>query len=221
VNNNKTYALAPSEELTLVEGDTVALLDPHTNLPVEGEKSLRIDLRGFQAADSPYPYEDRGHHIDTAKDLQKKYAAPRGASLVYAIQAKLAKRVLAATYLVVKPPKLDYLVLSGSGVAGFVVGPGDRVEIPEGEVVRISDIRTNLQDQTPLFLTMSGNTVRWARDGAAGLKGKSLTEKPAPMDITHRGKSLGRIWISKGAAFRVYSSKTGASEPVRVGFDSQ
>jgi hypothetical protein len=39
------------------------------------------------------------------------------------------------------------------------------------------------------------------------------------MDITHRGKSLGRIWISKGAAFRVYSSKTGAAEPVQVRFD--
>jgi hypothetical protein len=217
--NSKTYTLAPGEELRLVEGARLAILDPNTNLPPHARKRLRIDLRGFQAVDSPYPYEDRGHHIDTIKDLQKKYGSVRGDSIVYAIQAKLSKRVLAASYIVVERPKLDYLVLSGPGVAGFVAGPGDRVEIPSNEIVRIYDIRTNLDRTSTLFMTMAGDTVRWAREEASGLKGANLPKKPVPMDITHRGRSLGRIWISQGDRFRVYSSDPGRGGPVTVSFD--
>lgn len=218
--NNRTYALEPGQELKIVEGDKLVLVDVRCNLPQEGEKSLRLDLRGYQATESPYPLEDRGHHIDTAKDLQKKYATPRGNSLVYAIQAKLSRKVLAAAYLIVEPPKLDYLVFSGPGVAGFVAGPGDSVEIPADQVAKISDIKTNLHESAGLLMTMAGNTVRWAKDESSGLKGANLPEKPIPMDITHKGKSLGRIWVSKGNAFRVYSSKAGAGpHPVTVRFD--
>lgn len=76
--NDKAYALEPGEELRIMAGDTVVILDPRTNLGQEEEKAMRIDLRGFQADASPYPLEDRGHHINTASELQDKYARIRG-----------------------------------------------------------------------------------------------------------------------------------------------
>jgi hypothetical protein len=58
----------------------------------EDEKTIRLDLRGFQASSSPYPVEDRCHHINTSTDLQEKYATKRGNLTVFSLQAKLDNR---------------------------------------------------------------------------------------------------------------------------------
>lgn len=212
--NNRTLMVQPGEDLKVMEGDTVTVLDPLTNLDPEYEKALRIDLRGFQAFSSPYPLEDRGHHINTATDLQQKYGSKQGKFTSFSLQAKLNNQVIDETFIAVEEPRLEYLVLNEAQSGSFVVYPGDRVQLPAKAVVKIMDIRTNIPEATVLFLTMAGKTLRWHQTGSAGIDASKLTESETPLDITRSGRSLGRIWLKRGTEFRLTSKENGLRAPL-------
>ncbi|HMK36874.1 MAG TPA: M14/M99 family metallopeptidase [Desulfomonilaceae bacterium] len=201
--NDKTFAMQPGDELQVSRGDTVVILDPQTNLSAEDEKAMKIDLRGFQAESSPYPLDDRGHHINTATDLQEKYGRTRGSSVVFALQAKMNSRVFAESYITVVEPRLEYLVLKESGGGSFVVYPGDKLELPENAIVKIMDVKTNIPEYPALSFTMSGRTVRWQQTGSAGIDASKLSDTETPLDIIRKDRSLGRIWVKRGREFRL------------------
>jgi hypothetical protein len=202
--NDRTVVAEPGEELTVMRGDTLTLLDPSTNLEPEDEKALRVDLRGFQIQSSPL--EDRGHRINTATDLQEKYARRRGSVTVFPLQAKLNSKVIGESYIAVTEPRLEYLVLRESQGGPFVAYPGDKLELPTNALIKIMDVKTNVPEATALSITMAGRTVRWQPSGAAtGIDGSKLTDGEVPLDITREGRSLGRIWIKQGKEFRLSS----------------
>lgn len=211
--NGATFAVQPGDEVAVTQGDVLVILDPKTNLDVETEKQLRIDLRGFQAESSPYPVEDRGHHINTGRDLIPKYGRTRAEVTIFPLQAKLNKSVIGQCYLAVGRPKLRYLVLRSSRGENFVVYPGEKIQLPEHEVIRIIDVRTNLSDSTPLFFTMSGKTIRWQQSSSAGIDASKLTEREVPLDIIRNDRSLGRIWLRQGKVFRLSSRERNARPP--------
>ena len=197
--------IEPGEELKVFRGDTIVLLDPVTNLTEDDLKSMRIDLRGFQAEASPYPQEDRGHQINTATEVQQKYATTRGSRSIFPLQAKLNKKVFAESYIAVAEPRLEYLVLGEPRGGSFVAYPGDKLELPRNMLLKIMDIKTNISESTRLSLTMAGQTLRWQQAGSAGIDGSKLEPNEMPLDITRGGKSLGRIWIKQGKEFRLSS----------------
>jgi len=214
--NDRTFAVEPGEELTVIRGDTVVIMDPKTNLHQADEKGVRIDLRGFQADSSTYNREDRGHHINTATDLQDKYGRHRGRETVFALQAKLNNKVFGESYIAVSEPSLEYLVFKESQGGTFVVYPGDKLELPGNKELQVVDIKTNCPESPPLFLTMSGRTVRWQHSGSAGIDSSKLPSNETPMDITRNGRSLGRIWLKQGDDFRVSSYGNQLRVPVPV-----
>lgn len=196
--------MEPGDELTVVRGDTLVILDPLTNLEPEDEKAMRVDLRGFQVQSSPL--EDRGHRINTATDLQEKYGHKREAVTVFPLQAKLNNKVIGESYIVVAEPRLEYLVLRESQGGPFVAYPGDKLELPANSLIKIMDVKTNVPDATALFITMAGRTVRWQQTGSStGIDAAKLTADEVPLDITRHGRSLGRIWIKQGKEFRLFS----------------
>ncbi len=203
--NDKTYAVEPGEELPVMKGDTLTILDPRTNLDPEQEKDMRIDLRGFQSSASPYPVEDRGHVINSGRDLQTKYGTRRPGAIVYPLEAKLDKKVFGRCSLAVIESQLEYVVLRGSWGGTFVAFPDDILEIPDQDVVSIVDVKTNLPGNTPLYINMSGRTVRWRAHGSAGIDATTLPEKEIPLDVTREHGSIGRIWVKKGGQLRLTS----------------
>lgn len=214
--NDKTFALEPGEELSVIRGDILVIMDPKTNLHQSDETGVRIDLRGFQADSSSYNTEDRGHHINTATDLQEKYGRHRGRDMVFALQAKLNNKVFGEGYIVLSEPSLEYLVLKESQGASFVVYPGDKLELPGNKDLQIVDIKTNCPESSALFLTMSGRTVRWQHSGSAGIDSSKLPVNETPLDITRNGRSLGRIWLKQGSDFRMSSNGNPLRIPVPV-----
>jgi len=212
--NDKTFMVEPGEELPVMRGDVITILDPKTNLDKGEEKAIRVDLRGFQAVSSPYPTEDRGHHIDTASDLQEKFGTKRGAVSVFALQAKVNNKVFGESSIVVAEPILEYVILRESQGGTFVAYPGDKLELPPNIVVKIMDVKTNIPGSSPLFLTMSGKTVRWQQVGSAGIDASKLSDTEIPLDITRSGRSLGRIWIKQGKSFRLSSGGNGSHPPL-------
>jgi IMP cyclohydrolase len=212
--NEKTFAIQPGEELAVTRGDTLTILDVKTNLDAEEEHGMRVDLRGFQAESSPYPLDDRAHHINTAVDLQEKYARPRGNTMVFPLQARLNNKVFGESYIAVMEPRLEYLVLKESGGASFVVYPGDKLELPANSTVSIMDVKTSIPDSPTLFITMSGRTVRWQQSGSAGIDASKLPETETPLDITRNGRSLGRIWVKQGKEFKLLAGENRYREPL-------
>jgi hypothetical protein len=202
--NDKTLMIEPGEELAVFRGDSLVILDPVTNMPEDDLKSVRIDLRGFQADSSPYPQEDRGHQINTATDLQQKYATVRGSRSIFSLQAKLNKKIFAESHIAVVEPRLEYLVFGGSGNASFVAYAGDKLELPANMMLKIMDVKTNIPESTRLSLTMAGRTLRW-QPGSAGIDTSKLEPTEMPLDITRGGRSLGRIWLKQGKEFRLFS----------------
>jgi hypothetical protein len=202
--NDKTFMIQPGEQITAFRGDTIVLLDPVSNMPEEDLQSVRIDLRGFQGDASPHPQEDRGYQINTAADLQQKYATVKGARSIFSLQAKLDKKVFAESYIAVAEPRLEYLVLGESGTANFVAYPGDKLELPGNMMLKIMDVKTNIPESNRLSLTMAGRTLRW-QPGLAGIDTSKLEATEMPLDITRGGRSLGRIWLKQGKEFRVSS----------------
>lgn len=212
--NDKTFMVEPGEELTVMRGDRVTLLDPKTNLEREEEKAIRLDLRGFQAVSSPYPTEDRGHHIDTAIDLQEKYGKKRGGITIFSLQAKLNNKVFGETSIAVAEPILEYLILKESRGGTFVAYPDDKLELPPNTVLKIMDVKTNMPAAVPVFLTMSGKTVRWEQVGSAGIDASKLSDAEIPLDITRSGRSIGRIWLKQGSSLRLSSGGNRTHPPL-------
>jgi hypothetical protein len=212
--NDATYVVKPEEDLNLVQGDSVVILDPKTNLNKEDEKLMRVDLRGFQAEASPYPLEDRGHLIRTDIDLQPKYGTVQGGAGIFPLQAKLNGKVFGQCYIAVAQPKLDYLVVRGASGGSFVLHEGDKLAVPGDEVLRIVDVRTNVPEGAPLMITMSGRTVRWQRNGSTGIDASKLSEREIPLDVTRNGRSLGRIWVSRGKEYLLSSGGRGITPPL-------
>ena len=204
--NDKTLMVEPGEELTVFRGDKIVLLDPTTNLSEEDLKSVRIHLRGFREDSSGYPQEAREDPIDTGLDLQDQYARKRGALSVFPLQAKLNNQIFGESYIAVAEPRLEYLVVGASGGARFVAYPGDRLELPENMALKIMDVRTNMPESTPLFLTMAGHTVRWRQAESVGIDASSLTAGDIPLNITRGSKSLGKVWLKQGKNFRLSSN---------------
>ena len=115
-------------------------------------------------------------------------------------------KVFGESFIAVAEPRLEYVVMRESRWGTFVVYPGDRLELPPTAVVKIMDIKTNMAESAPLFLTMSGNTVRWQQSGSAGIDASKLVpEETMPLDITRDGRSLGRVWLKKGKDLRLTS----------------
>jgi hypothetical protein len=216
--NDRAFLLEPGEKLNVVSGDTITLMDPRTNLESDDEKLIKLDLRGFQAEESPYPKDDRGHQIKTATDLQIKYGRQGEGCVLYALQAKLNSRIIAESFLNVVEPKLEYLVLKNSNGSNLVLYSGDKLEIPVTDMLEIVDIKTNSGEEVPLEISMSGRTVRRQKSDSTGIDGSRLAAQDTPLDIVRCGKNIGRIWIKQGDMLRVVSGEKPKSErlvPVR------
>ncbi|MBM3299341.1 MAG: succinylglutamate desuccinylase/aspartoacylase family protein [Deltaproteobacteria bacterium] len=206
--NDRTLLLEPGETLRAVKGDSLVIMDPSTNLDSDDEREVRIDLRGFQASSSPYPVEDRGHHINTATDLQEKYGRVQGDATLYPLQAKLKNNVFGESFIAVTEPKLEYFVLQESGGGTFVAYRGDQLQLPAHALIKIMDIRTNADDSTPLVLSMAGSAIRWRQHGSAGIDASKLADRdPTPLEVTRNGYKLGQILLRRGDNLGLTSSQ--------------
>ena len=83
----------------------------------------------------------------------------------------------------------------------------NKLELPDNAVITILDVKTNLREASPLFITMKGKTVRWDQKGSTGIDASKLSDAETPLDISRAGRSLGRIWLKQGKEFRLSSGE--------------
>ncbi len=70
-------------------------------------------------------------------------------------------------------------------------------------IVTIVDMKTNAPETAPLVINMAGQTLKWGQTGSAAIDPSKLAGAETPLDITRNGRSIGKIWLKRGAAFRL------------------
>ncbi len=155
--------LAKGETLRLVRGDKLTLVDVLSNLP--DQRDLQVNFKGFvPAVSGPNPGEDRGHLINTATDLLKRYSKcdPRKAEGVecYQVVATLNQKVVGRMYVEVVPAKLDYVVMRSGRGHNLVFYNGASVSARPGQPLEIVDLKTNVATRSQLRLVLDGQGHR-------------------------------------------------------------
>jgi hypothetical protein len=212
--NDKAFVIEKGERLTVMKGDLLTIMDPRTNLDPEDENAVKVDLRGFRAEAVPDPDDDRGACIDTSLDLQDKFGLREKDAMVFPLQAKLHKKIVAESFIAVAEPKLEYMVLRLPDGLPFVAYAGDKLELPGKGIVTIMDLKTNAPETAPLAIKMSGQILKWGLGGSAAIDIAQMADADTPLDITRNGRPIGSIWLKRGEAFRLTRGGEQPSLPV-------
>ncbi|KIX14082.1 M14/M99 family metallopeptidase [Dethiosulfatarculus sandiegensis] len=156
--------LANGEELKLIRGDNFKIVDVLTNLP--SPNSLTVNLKGFvPAVPGKNQGEDRGYEVRTARDLMSRFShcpASYNKDLsCHRVLAKQGNRILGEITVVLRPAKLDYLVLKRKNGGKMVYHDGESVRAHPGEKLEVVDLKTNLSSGRGLTLALhkSGKNV--------------------------------------------------------------
>jgi hypothetical protein len=159
--------VADGEHLRVVRGDQLTLVDVLTNL--QNQANIKADLKGFAPPGQPNLGEDRGHQVDTDKDLLKRFSlcqvqTPEGVEC-YQVVATQGGRSLGSMQLEVVPARLDYLVLRRNGGHKMVFHNGETVEAAANDHLEIMDLKSNVASGADLTLVLENLGQRTRLDG--------------------------------------------------------
>ncbi|MFZ5587812.1 MAG: M14/M99 family metallopeptidase [Thermodesulfobacteriota bacterium] len=150
--------VAAGERLRLVRGDALVLVDVLSNLANQAD--VQVNFKGYVPAGAGNQGEDRGHVIDTAKDLMERYSAcPAGAppeTHCYRVVASRGGRELGSILVEVAPARLDYLVLRHQDGHKLVYHNGETVRVRARERLELMDLKSNVRAGDGLTLALEG-----------------------------------------------------------------
>ncbi len=155
--------LADGENLRVVRGDNITLVDLLSNLPTQ--RDLQVNFKGYvPPGRNANLGEDRGYVINTATDLITRYSQCRGdraKSLeCYRVVASQSGRTLGSINVEVTPARLDYMVLRRKGGPKMVYHNGETVRATPGESLEVVDLKTNVWSGNGLALAVAGKNRR-------------------------------------------------------------
>ncbi len=103
--------------------------------------------------------EDRGHTIDTARDLMPRFSSclpdqPKGLAC-YRVVASRGNQILGEITVEVAPAKLDYLVIRRDDGHKMVYYDGGTLRAAPGERLEVVDLKSNVEAGAGLRLALS------------------------------------------------------------------
>lgn len=159
--------VAHGEHLKVVRGDRLSIVEVLTNLP--NQRDIRVNFKGFvpRGQGRNNLGEDRGHTINTAKDLLARYSRCGGKAgegvECYRVVATKDKQVLGEMTVEVVPARLEYLVLQRNNGPKLVYHHGETIEAGPGERLEVVDLKTNVRSAKELGLALSTGKGRRLR----------------------------------------------------------
>jgi len=187
--------VADGERLEAVDGDSVKLVDVITEGPRPGG-GLTVNFKGFVSNARKNTGEDRGHVINTATDLMKRYSLSKKEK-VYAVVTELGKRVLARMTIRLNKPRLDYVILRHNGGPRLCLRNGESLKIGSGDKVQVLEVKTNVQANRGVQVKVRGRIVKDYNSGAL-LAFKAEQTRPLTLIVTREGLTLGKIVLKSG-----------------------
>ncbi len=158
--------VADGEFLRVVKGDRVVLREVLSNL--RDQSHIKVDFKGYQPPGQPNLGEDRGHVIDTGRDLQRQFSLCQGQETreCYQVMATQMGRRLGLMQVEVVPAQLDYLVLRRSGHK-LVYHNGETVLASPDERLEVMDVKSNVTaPEAGLAFVLDGKGRRVPLEGS-------------------------------------------------------
>ncbi len=150
------HLVAAGETLPVVKGDRMVLLDVISNLPNQAD--VQVNFKGYVPSGRPNQGEDRGHTIDTARDLMDRYSTCGGGKApgveCYRVLAVRGGKELADIGVEVVPARLDYLVLRHQDGHKLVYHNGETVRTRATENLELMDVKSNVRSGQKLRLAL-------------------------------------------------------------------
>jgi hypothetical protein len=146
--------LAKGETLELVKGDKMKIAD----IMPETLSGVRVNFKGFVGDKTTNSGEDRGHEVDTAKDLMQRYSIDKN-SETYPVIASRGGQVLGSFNVKLIEPRLNYLSLRINNAGRIMLGPEDSVTFTANDNIRVEEIATNLYNDSEVSLSINGKKL--------------------------------------------------------------
>ncbi|MBI5521811.1 MAG: succinylglutamate desuccinylase/aspartoacylase family protein [Desulfarculus sp.] len=152
--------VADGERIRVVRGDRIVLRDVMSNL--RDQSHIKVDFKGYQPPGQANLGEDRGHTINSGRELQKQYSLCQGQEGLecYQVTASQLGRRLGLMQVEVAPAQLDYLVLRRAGHK-LVYHNGETVLASPDERLEVMDVKSNITaTEAGLALALDGQGRR-------------------------------------------------------------
>ncbi len=142
--NDKLKKVFPDEEINIIKGDKIKVIDISQSLKTFGKTS--VNFYGYQAQDRSA--EDRGYIINTQSDLLPYYSVnKKGKKYEIRIEDRKRKKlqILKKIYVNILEPKLEYIVLIINGNKKVWFYDNEILNVTYNDYIKIIDLKTNLQ----------------------------------------------------------------------------
>jgi hypothetical protein len=162
--NNRRQLVPPGDELWVIRGDALRILDfIAPDLP----EGINVNFLGFVGNQNDNRGEDRGYTVSTARDLLASWSLD-GRGERYAVAVKLGQRELARMTVRLIEPRLDCLIVRRNEEHPVVLQPGEQWSISEGDRLTIMGALSSVPDGsgvTYLLVDQGGRSLP-LKDGA-------------------------------------------------------
>ena len=141
--NNRRLVVFPEEEINVVKGDEIKIIDISPSLKSYG--TISVNFYGYEPPDKSA--EDRGYIINTQKDLLPFYSLDKKGEK-YEIRIERRNRgfleKFEKVYVTIIEPKLEYIVLISNEDKKLWFYDGEVLKVSYNNCVKIVDVKTNI-----------------------------------------------------------------------------
>lgn len=179
--------------LKVVRGDAIRILDVICG---NGESwEVQVNFIGFINPDEQNPGEDRGVLIDTAKDLEIRYALD-GKGGLYRVVALHGEDMVGEMMVEIEAPRLHYVLVENSLGSLMAYPPGGKLSLGEKREVKVAQIITNIPQNRGVELEVRGKGL-FSETSQQGITVKSHGQGPrmGELVVLRKGIPMGKISI--------------------------
>jgi len=179
--------------LKVVRGDGIRILDV---ICAGGESwEVQVNFIGFINPDEQSPGEDRGVVIDTARDLEKRYALD-GRGTIYRVVALRGENMLGEMIVEIQEPRLEYVLVENSGGSLLAYPPGGRLLLGQAKEIKVAGIVTNVPRNSGVEIETRGRgLLRETSSGGWTVKSQGPWPQKGEIIVLRKGIPMGKIFL--------------------------
>jgi hypothetical protein len=191
--NRKDVYFPNGTHVDILKGDQIELVDVST-FP-ESCPGLTVNLKGFVPDGPVNKGEDRGHIVNTDRDLWTRYSLYNKGRIYQAVVVKDEKQVIGRLFFDIADPSFQYIVFQINSGAKRCFFPNDTIAISQDDSIKLIDIKTNVPQNFNVTTWLNGSDFKLPLQVGSAIDGKTVHDNGSPCEIvvTRGEMKIGRI----------------------------